>query len=118
MTQEEMASDAFEKIDERIEALHERLSLCRRAMLVSLVAIYGGGAVAAFVLTIAGSYRTPVVVLGAITAIIGGMVWLGANSSSRAEAEAELAEAQAVKARLFDEVATRNGWRDLTPTVH
>jgi hypothetical protein len=87
-------------------------------MVVSRAAIYAGGAVLSLVLTVAPAYRTPTAVIGAITAVIGGTVWLGANGSSRAEAQAELAAAEAIKTQMFDEVAARNGWRELTPTVH
>lgn len=114
-----MASDmTFEQIELQIETLQERLDTCRQAMTLSRAAIYGGALVLLLVLTVAGSYRTPPVVFGAITAVLGGTVWFGANTSSRADVESQLADAEAAKARLFDEVAARNGWPDMTPTVH
>ena len=85
---------------------------------MSRAAIYGGGFVLALVLTVAGAYRTPPIVFGAFTALLGGTVWFGANKSSRDDVEGQLAAAEAVKARLFDEVAARNGWPEMTPTVH
>ncbi len=72
----------------------------------------------ATVFTLAASYRTAPVILGAVTAMIGGTVWSGASRSSREEVRGRLAAAEDVKSKLIDEVAARNGWRDLTPTVH
>ncbi len=114
-----MAADTrFEEIEQQIEALHERLDSCRQAIALSRAAIYAGGVILLLVLTVAGSYRTPVIVFGAITALLGGTVWFGANTSTRADVEGRLADAEALKARLFDDVAARNGWSEMTPTVH
>ncbi len=109
---------SFEEIDRRIEILQDKLEGCRQALLLARAAIWGGGFVLVLILTIAGTYRTPTVVAGAIAALLGGTVWFGSNVATREETEAELADAEAAKARLFDEVAARNGWRDLTPSVH
>lgn len=114
-----MATDMkFDEIERKIEALQERLDSCRQAIALSRGAIYIGGIVLALVLTVAGAYRTPAIVFGAFTALLGGTVWFGANKSSREDVESQLADAEAVKARLFDEVAARNGWPDMTPTIH
>ena len=48
--------------------------------------------------------------IAALTAMIGGTVWAGASRTSGEELDARLAEAEARKAALFDEVARRNGW--------
>jgi hypothetical protein len=107
----------FEDLDRQIEALHEQLETCRQAIALSRAAIYGGGLVLGVVLTVAVAYRTPPVVLGAIMAILGGIVWLGANRSSREDLEHQLAESQNQRNQLFDEIAARNGWVDSTPTT-
>ena len=108
----------FEAIDRRIEALQDRLADCRQGMALSRAAIVVSVVVLALVMTVATSYRTPVVVFSAFAALIGGTVWLGASRTSLGEATDELASLDAVKNRMIDEVAVRNGWRDLTPTVH
>lgn len=110
--------DHFDQIDREIAALLDRLETYRQAIILSRAAIWIGGGVLCLILTVAGTYRTPVIVFGAITALLAGTVWFGATTSSRADAEAALAEAEARKARLFEEVAARNGWVDMTPTVH
>ena len=114
-----MGSDAeFETIDRQIEDLQERLDTCRQAMAVSRAVVVAALAVLAVVLTVAGSWRTPEVVFSAIAAAIGGTVWLGASRTSRDETAEKLEALDRTKARLIDDVAARNGWRDLTPTVH
>ena len=110
-----MASEAeFDTIDRQIEALQERLESCRQAMALSRAAVVVSLMVLALVLTLAGDWRTPAVVFSAI----GGTVWLGASRTSRDETEEKLVALDRTKARLIDEVASRNGWRDLTPTLH
>ena len=114
-----MANEAeFDTIDRQIEALHERLESCRQAMALSRAAVVVSLVTLALVLTVAGNWRTPAVVFSAIAAAIGGTVWLGASRTSRDENAEKLAALDRTKARMIDEVAARNGWRDLTPTVH
>ena len=114
-----MASETeFDGIDGQIEALQDRLEGCRQAMALSRAAIVVSILTIGLVLTVAGNWRTPAVVFSAIAAAIGGTVWLGASRSSRDETAEKLAALDRAKARMIDEVAARNGWRDLTPTLH
>ena len=108
----------FDEIDRQIETLGERLENCRQAMALSRAVLVVSLLTLALVLTVAGSWRTPAVVFSAIAGAIGGTVWLGASRTSRDETAEQLAALDRTKARLIDEVAARNGWRDLTPTVH
>lgn len=117
-TETPVEATPFDDIEAEIEALQARLDAYHQAMVLARVAIWVGGIALGLVLTVAGGFRTPPVVFGAITAVLGGTVWFGATSSSRAEVENEMADAEARKARLFDAVAARNGWVDMTPTVH
>lgn len=114
-----MGSDAnFETIDRQIERLQEQLEVCRQAMALSRAAVIVAVLTLVLVSTVAGSWRTPAVVFSAIAAAIGGTVWLGASRTSRDETVEKLAALDRTKSRMIDEVAARNGWRDLTPTVH
>ncbi len=108
----------FETIDRQIEDLQARVDGCRQAMILSRAAMIAALITLGLVLTVAGTFRTPTVVFSAVAAIIGGLVWLGASRSSLQEAADELAALDAVKNRMIDKVATENGWRDMTPTVH
>jgi hypothetical protein len=108
----------FARLESQIEDLHDKLDRCRQSILMSRAAIWGGALVLALVFTLLGRYQSAPVILGAMTAIIAGIVWAGASKSSRDDLRIELAEAETKKSRLIDEIALRNGWRDLTPTVH
>ena len=114
-----MANEAeFDTIDRQIEALQERLDSCRQAMALSRAAVVLAVVTLTLVLTVAAHWRTPTVVFSAIAGAIGGTVWLGASRTSRDENAEKLAALDRTKALMIDEVAARNGWRDLTPTVH
>jgi hypothetical protein len=108
----------LDAIETQIEDLQHELESCRKAMLVSRIAIVGGALVLAAVLTVAGAYRTPAIVFSAFAATIGGIIWLGASKSSSDEKRDALATLDAAKNRMIDRVAAENGWRDMTPTVH
>lgn len=112
-----MATD-FDEIDRQSEDLEARLEGCRQAILLSRLAIAGSVALLALVLTVAGTFRTPVVVFSAIAAALAGTVWLGASKSSLRELEEQLRSLDAIRNRMIDKVAAANGWRDHTTTVH
>lgn len=113
-----MAGDPFDELEREIDDLRDRLDHCRQAIILSRAAIWLGVATLVIVFVAASGYRTAPVVFGALTAIIGGIVWAGATGSSRNELESQLAEATTRQSALFDDIAARNGWRDLTPTIH
>lgn len=114
-----MSVDAeFDAIEQEIDALQDELDTCRRAIVVSRAAIWLGLLTIVLGLTVVAALRTPTIFLGAIAAVIGGIVWFGANTSTREELEGRLAAVNARKSRLFDEVAARNGWHDMTATIH
>ena len=108
----------FETIDRQIEEMQARLDGCRQAMTLSRAGIIGAIVILTAVLTIAGSYRTPIVVFSAFAMMIGGTVWLGASKTSMQEVQDQLATLEATKNRMIDRVAAENGWRDMTTTVH
>ncbi len=114
-----MSVDAqFEQIDQEIEALNDDLESCRRAILGSRAAIWTGAAVIVLGLFVLRPLQSPTILFGALAAVIGGIVWFGANKSSLADLEQRRAALEMRKASLFDAVAARNGWRDLTSTIH
>ncbi|MBV8848345.1 MAG: hypothetical protein JOZ16_02035 [Methylobacteriaceae bacterium] len=80
-------------IEERIEHLRDTIESCRKAMLLSRGAIIAGSVL--FVANLIGVIA-PSLLLGLLsfTAIVAGIVWLGANKSSREEALAALKLAQ------------------------
>lgn len=114
-----MSIDAqFDAIEQEIEAIQDGLETCRRAIVASRAAIWLGGLTIVLALTVISALLTPIVLFAAITAMIGGTVWFGANKSTREELQSRLASVNQRKAQLFDVVAARNGWRDMTSTIH
>jgi hypothetical protein len=83
------------EIEERIERLRDMIESCRKGMLASRAAIIGGGVL--FVANLLGLFGRVSLLLALLsfTAIIGGIVWLGANKTSREQALSSLRAAQA-----------------------
>jgi hypothetical protein len=83
------------EIEERIDALRDTIESCRKGMLGSRIAIFVGGVF--FVVNLVGLISLPslLVALLSFTGIIAGIVWLGANKTSREQASASLRAAQA-----------------------
>ncbi len=98
--------DEIERLETRIDELAARLESCRKFILVARIAVIGGGLVLAAVLLGAIPFD-PRLLLAAITAIIGGIVVGGSNSSTAKEAAAELARAEADRAALIGNLDLR-----------
>jgi hypothetical protein len=83
------------EIEERIDALRDTIESCRKGMLGSRIAIFVGGVF--FVVNLVGLVSLPslLVALLSFTGILAGIVWLGANKTSREQALASLRAAQA-----------------------
>jgi hypothetical protein len=83
------------EIEERIDALRDTIESCRKGMLGSRIAIFVGGVF--FVVNLVGLISLPslLVALLSFTGILAGIVWLGANKTSREQALASLRAAQA-----------------------
>src|SRR5262245_59871961 len=88
--------DQIARIETSIEEYAKTLDGCRKAMLLSKVAIATGGI---WILTYAlGVVRfDSVAIVGAIAAIIGGVVIYGSNSGTSKEAVAAIKEAEALR---------------------
>jgi hypothetical protein len=81
-------------IEAQIEHLQEVIESCRKGMLASRAAIIAGSML--FIANIIGLAAPPNLLLALLsfTAIIGGIVWLGANKTSLEQALASLRVAQ------------------------
>ena len=91
------------ELEERIVRLRDTIESCRKAMVLSRGAIIAGAIV--FVANLIGVIA-PSLLLGLLsfTAIIAGIVWLGANKTSREEAIAALALAQSQWRTATDQI--------------
>jgi hypothetical protein len=94
------------QLEVEIEQLAETLERCRKAMLISRVAI-GAGAIwiLAYLVGIVG--LVPPALVGAIAAVIGGVVVFGSNSSTSKRTAAAMKEAETLRAELIDKIDPR-----------
>ena len=98
--------DQIARLEADIEELAESLDRCRKAMLLSKIAIAGGGiCVVAYFLVPIGF--DPTILIGALAAIIGGVVILGSNAGTSKQAMAAMKDAQTQRANLIDTIDPR-----------
>jgi hypothetical protein len=98
--------DQIAGIEAEIDELAKTLDGCRKAILFSKVAIAAGGIwILAYLL---GAIRfDPASTIGAIAAIIGGVVVFGSNSSTSKQATAAMKAAETRRAELIDMIDLR-----------
>src|SRR5262245_15746526 len=98
--------DQIVQLEDDIEQLTETLERCRKAMLVSKVAI---GArplwIRAYLVGAVG--LVPTAMVGAIAAVIGGIVLYGSNASTSKQAAAAMKHAERLRSELIDRVDPR-----------
>jgi hypothetical protein len=103
---DETSHDEISGIEMRLDELGDIAERCRKIILASKLAIAGGaGLLLVIVLGLLGS--GPVVALGAIAAVLGGIVSLGSNVSTLQQTTAAMAGAEARRAELIDGIALR-----------
>jgi p-aminobenzoyl-glutamate transporter AbgT len=93
-------------LENRIEELAEVIEGCRKVIVISKAAIVLGGPLTLAIMFGAIGFD-PVVMIAAITAVIGGAVLLGSNSSTSAEKTAALQAAEAERAALISRIDLR-----------
>jgi hypothetical protein len=103
---EDDPSDEITRIEARLEDLGESAERCRKIILASKVAIAAGaGLLLVMMLGLLGS--TPAAGIGAIAAVLGGIVSLGSNVSTLRQTIGEMAAAEALRSRLIDGIDLR-----------
>ncbi len=95
--------DEIERLEAQIEDLAARSESCRKFILVGRIAILGGVILLAAILFGVVTFD-PRLLLAAMTALLGGIVLWGSNDSTAKETTAELAAAEAERARLIGEL--------------
>ncbi len=93
----------IEQLEERIEQLAATIEGCRKIILASRVAIVLG-ALLLLAMTLGTISSDPTALAGAFAAILGGIVFLGSNSSTRQEAMEQLREAEEERAELIGRI--------------
>jgi len=95
--------DEVVRLEERIEDLAARIESCRKLILVSRIAVAGGGLVLTAMLF--GVIRfDPATMAAAVAALLGGIAVWGSNSSTAQQAAKELASAESDRSVLIEEM--------------
>jgi hypothetical protein len=99
-------TDEISRIEAQLEALAEAAERCRKIILVSKAAIAGGVALPLLMLLgIIGS--GPVVALGSIAVVLGGIVSLGSNVSTLRDTMAAISAAEVLRSDLIGGIDLR-----------
>jgi hypothetical protein len=94
------------RLEERIEELADVIERCRKLMLFSKAAISVGGVL--IVAMMFGAIRfDPAAMIGALTAVIGGTVLLGSNSSTSQQTMAAMQAAEEQRAEVIGRIDLR-----------
>jgi hypothetical protein len=96
---EDDPTDEISEIEARIEELAETAERCRKAILVSKVAIAGG--VALLLIAMLGLFGGPIAALGSIALVLLGIVSLGSNISTLRQTEAAIRAAETRRSDLI-----------------
>lgn len=98
--------DQITQLEADIEQLAETLERCRKAILLSKLSI-GVGAVWMLAYLVGAVGFVPAAVVGAIAAIIGGIVVFGSNSTTSKQTMAAMKDAETLRTRLIDRIDPR-----------
>jgi hypothetical protein len=104
-------------LEARIEELAEISERCRKAILVSRIAIAGG--VALLLVTMLGLFGfSQVAAIGSIAAVLGGIVSLGSNVSTLRQTTAAIGAAEALRSNLIGSIDLRVVGDNTAATAH
>ena len=98
----DVSSDDIARIEGRIEGLREAIARCRKLSLAAKLAIGAGAAWIVLTLLWLVPY-VPFMAVGAMAAVIGGIVLLGSNSTTWMQTEAALAASEAMRAEWIEQ---------------
>lgn len=92
-------------LEERIDALHDEIESCRKAIVVSRLSFAAGAIWLAA--TLFGFAHSTIGALLAVAACLGGLIGAGANTATRRHAAADLAQCRAQRDALIDALRLR-----------
>jgi hypothetical protein len=93
--------DQIAHLEAQLDELADAMMRCRKIRLMSLVAIVGGG-VWLLAVTVGAIGSDPVGLMAAMSAVIGGTVMFGSNTTTTREVEAAIKNVEAKRAALID----------------
>jgi hypothetical protein len=112
---EDDAREEIARLEARIEALRDAIERCRKLALAARLAIVAGAAL--LVLMALGVITFAIAnLLGALAAVLGGIVLFGSNSSTWKQTAAAIEEAEALRAQLIESMELRVV--DDSPSIH
>lgn len=99
-------SDQIARIEAQLEQLAEMAERCRKFILASQILVAVGAAV--LIGAVLGVLRSDaIVVLGAIAAVLGGLVSLGSNVSTLRQTVEEIDEVETLRSELIGAIDLR-----------
>jgi hypothetical protein len=103
---EDDPTDKISEIEARIEELAGIAERCRKFILASRIAIAGGAAL--LLITMFGLIGSgPVIALGSIALVLGGIVSLGSNVSTLREIQSSIGAAEALRSEMISRIDLR-----------
>jgi hypothetical protein len=98
--------DEIVRLEERIEELAAKIESCRKFILASRIAVATGGVL--LVGMVFGAIRSDLgLMAAAVSALLGGIVVWGSNTSTAKEAAKEIAAAESERAALIENINPR-----------
>ena len=98
--------DEIVRLEAQIEELAARIENCRKFILAARIVIAAG--IVVLIAMLFGAIRfDPAVMVGAVAAVLGGIVIFGSNNSTRNEAAQELATIESRRAALIGQIVLR-----------
>jgi hypothetical protein len=98
--------DEISRLEAHIEALAAKAEMCRKIILFSKIAI-AVGTVLLLAIMVRAIRFNPLVMISAMTAVIGGTVMVGANTSTAKQTAAAMQAAEARRAELIGSIDLR-----------
>ena len=98
--------DQITRLETQLEELAESMARCRKIKLMSQIAIAGGG-IWMLAVAIGLIALTPIAMMAAISAVIGGTVMYGSNTTTSREVEVAIKDAEARRAELIGRLELR-----------
>jgi hypothetical protein len=108
--------DQITQLEDRIESLNESIERCRKIAVGAKIGVAAGAIWFALVLFWILPFDATTFV-AALTAVLGGIVLLGSNSTTWAQTEADRDAAETARADLIEQIELRVVGDD-TRTIH
>jgi hypothetical protein len=103
---DDVSGENIARIEARIEELNEAIEHCRKFSIAAKLAIGAGSAWFVLTLLLVIPY-VPYMTIGALAAIIGGVVLLGSNATTWEQTESAMRASEAMRAEMIGRLELR-----------